>query len=75
MLALPPERKDLKLLVTEDNLKRVGIFTDKVGTLIPFYKFRNGVPLNYKPHDQVEIDGDSCDSDREPTVPGGKARP
>lgn len=44
VLNLPPKRKDLKVLVAEGNRKKVGIFTDKVGTLIPFHKFRNNAP-------------------------------
>lgn len=56
----PLERKDIKVLVTEENLKRVGIFTDGVGTLIPFYKFRNDASLNPKAKGKY---GDAEDSD------------
>lgn len=60
VLDLPPKCKDLKLLVTEENLKRVGIFSEKVGTLLPFYRFHYSAPLNVHSYsrDALIIDSD-----------------
>lgn len=48
ILDLPPESFDLKNLITEANLKRVGLLSEKVGTACKFQKFRNGNPLKSK---------------------------
>ncbi|KAK1403105.1 hypothetical protein POM88_002710 [Heracleum sosnowskyi] len=45
ILALPPSRFHLKTLISEENLKRVGILKKEVGTIIPFQRFRKGVPI------------------------------
>lgn len=38
VLNLPKERKDLKVLITEENLKDAGFLTSRVGALVPFSK-------------------------------------
>lgn len=45
ILNLPREQKDLKILITEENLKAAGFLPSRVGTLLPFTKFKSGVPL------------------------------
>lgn len=45
ILDLPKEQKDLKVWITEDNLKKASFLTSRVGTLCPFIKFWDGVPL------------------------------
>lgn len=75
VLDLPPDRKDLKVLVTEENLKKVGILTARVGNLIPFYKFRNGAPMKFKPDIRGDAAGNSEESEPEIIAPDGRARP
>lgn len=48
VLDLPRDQKDLKFLITEENLKRAGFLLPRVGTLCPFVKFKNGVPIGAK---------------------------
>lgn len=61
--------------MTEENLKRVGIFSEKVGTLPPFNKFRNGAPLNAHSQTREVIDIDSEDEvELNPPNTEGKAR-
>lgn len=39
------EKFNLKTLVIKENLKRVGILSNRVGTKCKFIKFRKGVPV------------------------------
>lgn len=45
MLKIAEERFNLKTLVTDENLKRVGILSDKVETKFKFIKLWKGVPV------------------------------
>ena len=45
ILEVAEEKFNLKTLVTENNLKRVGILSERVGSKCKFIKFRRGVPL------------------------------
>lgn len=45
VLKIAAKRFNLKTLIIEENLKRVGILSDKVGTKCKYRKFRGGVPI------------------------------
>lgn len=51
IIALPLGSFDLKTLVTEDNLKKVGLLSSRVGSICLFYKFKNGKAIKYRNDD------------------------
>lgn len=51
ILGLPSGSFDLKTLVTEDNLKKVGLLSSRVGSICPFYRFKNGKAIKSRNDD------------------------
>lgn len=45
VLKVAAERFNLQTLNTKENLKRVGILSDKVGSICKFKRFKNGIPV------------------------------
>lgn len=39
----PPKKFNLKKLITEENLKKVGVLSERVGTICPFKVFKHGI--------------------------------
>lgn len=73
VLDLPKEQKDLKVLITEENLKRAGFLPSRVGTLCPFLKFKNGAPVGAKRPKERDLsfsDHEGGDSEQDPLEPG-----
>lgn len=56
----------MKTLVTEENLKRVGILSNRVGTRCKFVKFRKGVPV----FSESEADSDEDHIETEADIDG-----
>lgn len=50
----------MKELIIEDNLKQVGLLSPRVGSICPFYKFKNGKAVRSKNNDEdlEEVDAD-----------------
>ena len=63
ILNLPSGSFDLKRLVTEDNLKRVGFLSARVGSIIPFQKFKKGVPLKSTTQQTHHIDEENLEGE------------
>lgn len=64
ILKIAAEKINLKTLITEANLKRVGILSIEVGTKCKFTKFRSGIPV------QSDSEGDNDDQGAENDVDG-----
>lgn len=45
VLKIVGEKFNLKTLITEENLKRVGILSERVGSKCDMIKFSNGIPM------------------------------
>lgn len=58
ILDLPPGGFDLKELITEDNLKKFGLLSPRVGSICPFLRFRNGKAVKSNNEDLEEVDDD-----------------
>ena len=54
VLEVAEKRFNLKTLVTEANLKKIGILSEKVGTICKFRKFRNGIPIESSSEDDSD---------------------
>lgn len=67
LLKIAEEKLIIKTLITEANLKRVGILSERVGTRCEFLKFRNDVLIV-----SSLVDSDDNESDEEENNSKGK---
>lgn len=63
ILDSPPKKFNLKRLITEENLKKVGILSDRVGTICPFKTFKHGVAEDSSDEEDLEAQEDADNID------------
>lgn len=70
ILNLPQGNFDLTTLITKENLKRVDFLSERIGSIIPFQRFINGIPVkSLRESDEHCADGESINDDA-PSEPG-----